>query len=229
MKKPDVDYTKFKLSKINSPEFEHLKFLFGWVGYFAFYFITEMFIPYESCTSVHSFLDDLIPFCEYFVIAYTGWYFLIVATLIYFALYNTDLFKKFMTFIIVTQVVAMAVYIIFPNRQDLRPEVFPRDNVFTDILALIYRFDTSTNVCPSLHVAYSVGIASAWIREPSVSKLIKTVIAVFCFFVCISVAFVKQHSVIDIFAAIPLCMLAEYIAFYRGCKTSPDRKKVETS
>lgn len=218
MKKPNVDYRKFKLSKINSPEFEHLKFLFGWVGYFAFYFITERFIPYESCTSVHSFLDDLIPFCEYFVVFYVGWYFLIAATLIYFALYNTDLFKKFMTFIIVTQVVAMAVYIIFPNRQDLRPEVFPRDNVFTDILALIYRFDTSTNVCPSLHVAYSVGIASAWMREPSATKLAKTLITLFCFFVCISVAFVKQHSVMDIFAAIPVCVLAEYITFYKKQK-----------
>jgi hypothetical protein len=27
------------------------------------------------------------------------------------------------------------------------------------------------------------------------------------------VAFVKQHSVVDIFAAIPICLLAEQIAF----------------
>ncbi len=214
MRKPACDYKDFRLSKINNPEFEHLKFLLGWVGYFALYFITERFISFESCTPVYSFLDDLIPFCEYFVVFYVGWYFLIVATLLYFALYNPELFKKFMTFIIVTQVVAMVIYIAFPNRQDLRPASFPRDNIFTDILALIYSFDTSTNVCPSLHVAYSVGIASAWLREPSVSKLIKTLITVFCFFVCISVAFVKQHSVVDIFAAIPVCILAEYIAFH---------------
>lgn len=218
MKKPACDYRKFRLSKINSPEFEHLKFLLGWVGYFAFYFITERFIPYESCTSVHSFLDDLIPFCEFFVVFYVGWYFLIAITLLYFALYDTNLFKKFMTFIIVTQIVAMAVYIAFPNRQDLRPEVFPRNNIFTDILALIYHFDTSTNVCPSLHVAYSVGIASAWIREQTASKLVKALIVIFCFFVCISVAFVKQHSVVDIFAAVPVCMLAEYVSFYKKQK-----------
>jgi len=225
MRKPVVDYRNFAFSKINSPEFEHLKFLLGWVGYFAFYFLTENLIPYEKCTPVHSPLDDIVPFCEFFVVFYVGWYFLIALTLLYFALYNPKLFKQFMAFIITTQVVAMAVYITFPNRQDLRPEVFPRENIFTNLLAFIYSFDTSTNVCPSLHVAYSVGIASAWMREKTASKLTKILITVFCFFVCISVAFVKQHSVVDIFAAIPVCILAEYIAFYRGGKNHPDRKR----
>ena len=128
-------------------------------------------------------------------------------------LYNPDNFKNLMKFIIVTQVVAMAIYIIFPNRQDLRPEMVPRDNIFTDLLGVIYSFDTSTNVCPSLHVAYSVGIASTWLKEKGATKWTKIFVTVFCFFVCISVAFVKQHSVVDIFAAIPVCVLAEWITF----------------
>ena len=138
---------------------------------------------------------------------------LIVVSLLYFALYNTDNFKGLMKFIITTQISAMAIYIIFPNRQDLRPEVFVRDNLFTDIMRLIYAVDTSTNVCPSLHVAYSVGIASTWLKEPLASKRCKLFITIFCFLVCISVAFVKQHSVVDIFVAIPICFMAEWIAF----------------
>lgn len=216
MRKPVVDYRTFRLSKIREPQFKHLLFLLGWVGYFALYFLTENLIPYEKCYPVHSVLDDMIPFCEYFVIPYVGWYLLIVGSLIYFALYNPDNFKNMMKFIIVTQVVAMAIYILFPNRQDLRPEVFVRDNIFTDIVGLLYTFDTSTNVCPSLHVAYSVGIASTWLKEKSASKWCKTFITIFCFLVCISVAFVKQHSVVDIFVAIPVCLLAEWIAFGRS-------------
>lgn len=216
MRKPVVDYRTFRLSKIREPQFKHLLFLLGWIGYFALYFLTENLIPYEKCYPVHSVLDDMIPFCEYFVIPYVGWYLLIVGSLIYFALYNPDNFKNMMKFIIVTQVVAMAIYIIFPNRQDLRPEVFVRDNIFTDIVGLLYRFDTSTNVCPSLHVAYSIGIASTWLKEKSASKWCKTFIVIFCFLVCISVAFVKQHSVVDIFAALPVCVLAEWIAFGRS-------------
>jgi len=213
MKQPVVDYKTFRLSKINEPQFKHLQFLLGWVGYFILYFLTENLIPREKCYPVHCWLDDVVPFCEYFVIPYVGWYVLIVGSLLYFALYNPDNFKNMMKFIIVTQITAMIIYILFPNRQDLRPTEFLRENIFTDILGVIYTFDTSTNVCPSLHVAYSVGIASTWLKEQSASKWCKILITVFCFFVCISVAFVKQHSVVDIFAAIPICLLAEWIAF----------------
>ena len=218
MRKPVVDYREFRFSKLREPQFYHLLYLLGWVGYFILYFVTENLIPRENCYPVHSVLDDMIPFCEYFVIPYVGWYVLIVISLLYFMLYNPDNFKNLMKFIIVTQVVAMAIYIVFPNRQDLRPEIFPRENIFTDILGLIYSFDTSTNVCPSLHVAYSVGIASTWLKERGAAKWTKIFVTVFCFFVCISVAFVKQHSVVDIFAAIPVCMLAEWLTFGGGRK-----------
>ncbi len=213
MRKPVVDYRNFRLSKINHPEFKHLQYLLGWIGYFSLYFLTENLIPRTRCYPIYSPLDDIIPFCEYFVIPYVGWYLLIVISLLYFALYNTDNFKNLQKFIIVTQVVAMAIYIIFPNRQDLRPDVFARDNFLTDVVKFLYAFDTSTNVCPSLHVAYSVGIASTWLKEKSASCLTKTLVTIFCVLVCISVVFVKQHSVVDIFAAIPVCLLAEWITF----------------
>ena len=213
MRKPVVDYRTFRLSKVREPQFRHLLFLLGWVGYFALYFLTENLIPVEKCVPVHGALDDVIPFCEYFVIPYVGWYVLIVFSLLYFALYNRDNFKNLMKFIIVTQIVAMIIYILFPSRQDLRPTEFERNNFFTWVMNIIYTFDTNTGVCPSLHVAYSIGIASTWLKEKGASNWTKLFITVFCFFVCISVAFVKQHSVVDIYAAIPVCILAEIITF----------------
>lgn len=213
MKKPVVDYREFRLSRINEPRFSHLKLLLGWVGYFILYFLTENLIPIEKCTPVHIRLDDLVPFCEYFIIPYTFWYALIVFSLGYFALYNTDSFRQLSKYIIITQITAMAVYIIWPNRQDLRPEVFPRENFFTWVIGLIYQFDTNTGVCPSLHVAYSLGIASTWLKMKDVSGLWKAFVTVAVFFICISVAFVKQHSVADIFAALPVGLLAEAIVF----------------
>ena len=212
MRKPVVDYREFRLRKLNEPRFSHLKYLFGWIGYFALYFLTENLIAPERCVSVHAPLDDLIPFCEIFVIPYVGWYALIVFCLIYFALYSPESFKKLMTFIIVTQVTAMAIYIAFPSRQDLRPLYFERENILTAIMGLIYRFDTNTGVCPSLHVAYSLGIASVWLKFDT-KKWAKALVTLFCLWVCISVAFVKQHSVIDIYAAIPLGILAEAITY----------------
>ena len=213
MKKPVVDYRSFRLKRINEPQYSHLKYLLGWVGYFILYFLTENLIPAENCYPVHCWLDDMIPFCELFVIPYVFWYGLIVISLLYFALYSPDSFKKLMTFIIVTQVVAMAIYIAFPTRQDLRPEMFERDNILTGIMGLIYAFDTNTGVCPSLHVAYSIGIASTWLKYKDTSKRWKSFVVAAVVLICLSVAFVKQHSVIDIFAALPVCLLAEGIAF----------------
>ncbi len=213
MKTPVVDYREFRLSKINEPRFSHLKLLLGWVVYFIFYFLTENLIPAERCTPVHIPLDDYIPFCEYFLIPYVFWYGLIVFSLGYFLLYNVDSFKRLQTFIIITQAVAMAIYILFPSRQDLRPEVFPRDNFLTRCIGLLYSFDTSTGVCPSLHVAYSIGIASVWLKEKDVSWVWKGFIVVAVVLICLSTMFIKQHSAADFFAALPVCLLAEGLLY----------------
>ncbi len=213
MRKPVVDYRQFRFSKLNDPQFSHLLYLLGWVGYFSLYFLTENLIPAERCTVVYSPLDDLIPFCEWFFIPYVFWYLLIVISLLYFALYNTDGFKRLQTFIIVTQVVAMAIYIMFPNKQELRPVEFPRDNLLTQGVAFLYSFDTSTNVCPSLHVAYSLGLASVWLKEKAASIPWKCFVVIAVITICLSTAFIKQHSVVDIFAALPVGLLAELIAY----------------
>ena len=212
-RKPEVDYSKFRLKKINDPEYAHLKLLWGWVFYFAAYVLTERFIPYERCTVIYSPLDDVIPFCEYFIVPYVLWYVLVAGSLLYFLLFYIKSFKNLQKYIIITQVVAMAVYILFPNRQDLRPDSFPRDNVFTQMVGLLYSVDTSTNVCPSLHVAYSVAIASVWCKEENIHWAVKTAIVIFVITVCLSTVFLKQHSVVDGFAALLVCLLAEWLVF----------------
>ncbi len=219
MRKPVVDYRQLRFSNLTSPRFRHLFLLLGWVGYFLLYFLTENLIPAEECYPVWCKLDDLIPFHEFFVIFYVGWYVLIVISLGYFLLYNVENFKGLQIFIMVTQALAMICYIAFPTRQDLRPEAFPRENVLTWLMGIIYRFDTNTGVCPSLHVAYSVGIASAWLKEKSAAWYVKLAVTVFVIMVCLSVAFTKQHSVVDIFAALPVCLVAELVAFGKYYKS----------
>lgn len=213
MKKPIVDYKQFRLSKINNPEFSHLKLLLGWVGYFIMYFLTENLIPVENCHVIHSKLDDIIPFCEVFVIPYVFWYLLIVISLVYFALYNVDSFKKLSIFIICTQVIAMAIYIIYPSCQDLRPVEFARDNIFTQIIGFMYRFDTNTGVFPSLHVAYSIGIASVWLKEKNVWKWWKVFVFIAVILISLSTAFIKQHSILDGFAAVIMCFFIEIFVY----------------
>lgn len=215
MKKPVVDYREFRLKRINEPRFSHLKLLLGWVGYFVLFFLTENLIPAENCYPVHSPIDDIIPFCEWFLIPYFGWYLLIVFSLGYFLLYDVQDFKRLQTYIIITQVVAMLCYILFPTRQDLRPDTFANDNLLVRGVQLLYALDTNTGVCPSLHVAYSLGIASVWVKRKESKWWSKSFVVTAVVLICLSTMFIKQHSAVDFFAALPVGLLAEGIVFWK--------------
>ncbi len=202
-----------RLNNLVSPQYRHLLLLLGWVGYLIMYYLTETMIPAERCYLVHCWLDDIIPFCEWFLIPYVAWYGLIVVSLLYFLFYNVENFKGLQIYFIIVQVLATLIYIFLPTRQDLRPEIFPRENILTEMTAYLYRIDTNTGVCPSLHVACSLGIASAWLKEREASWVARCLIVLLVVLICLSVVFVKQHSALDIFAALPLCFIAEWIAY----------------
>lgn len=213
MKKQLYDYHGFSLRRLNEPRFSHAWLLAGWLGYFALYFITENLIPAERCHPIHCWLDDVIPFNELFVIFYVGWYALVFGSLAYTFFCDVPRFKKLQVFIIVTQAVAMACYILYPSRQDLRPDVFPRENVLTALMGLIYSFDTSTGVCPSLHVAYSLGILSVGLKDRDLAAGWKAALTFVVVMICAAVCFVKQHSAMDVLMALPVCLLAEALVY----------------
>ena len=215
MKQPVVNYGEFRLSRLNEPRFAHLKLLAGWLVYIALFFLTENLIPQERCHVVHCALDDVIPFHEGCLILYCYWYALLVGSLLWFLLYDITSFKRLQIYIMITQAVAMLAYILWPSVQLLRPDHFERDNALTRLMAFIYAFDTPTGVCPSLHVAYSMGIASVWCHVRGGNRLWKAFTVLSAVAISISTAFVKQHSVLDILAAIPVGLLAEFLVFGR--------------
>lgn len=162
-KAPVVDYRRFRFSKLNTPEFRHLKYLLYWPVYGLMFLTVERLWIRESYYPIHCPLDDWIPLCEYFLIPYLFWFVFLVGIHVYTLLYDTDAFVKLMKFIIVSYTLTTLINILFPNCQELRPVAFERDNLFTRFLAGFYRFDTNTNVCPSLHVIGSVAVAvCAW-------------------------------------------------------------------
>lgn len=213
MKRQKVDYHGFRLSRINEPQFRHLWLLGTWLIYFALYFLTENLIPAQRCHVMHCVLDDWIPFNEYFLIFYTGWYILVFGSLAYYLIYDVKRFRELDLYIFVTQMVAMFFYIVLPSRQDLRPETFPRENFFTWVMGLIYTFDTDTGVCPSLHVAYSWAIFNVMVKDEHLAKWFKVFLGLFAVMVSLSTSFVKQHSFLDIFAAIPVVLLGEILIY----------------
>ncbi len=209
-----VDYRKFRFSKLNTPEFSHLKYLAFWPIFGLMFLTVERLWIRESYTPIHCALDDAIPFCEYFLIPYLFWFVFLVGTILYTLLCDTEAFKRMMRFVIVSYSAAILIYILFPNCQELRPLTFERDNVFTRFMASFYQFDTNTNVCPSIHVIGSVAAMFAgWDSKHFSTPGWKTAFGVTAFLISISTVFVKQHSVLDVLAAVPVCLFAYCFAY----------------
>ena len=177
--------------------------------------LVEALIPAEACKPTYIPLDDHIPFLEGFVVPYLLWFPMILAMGAYLAWFDHEGFKRYMVFLGLTLYTTLIPYVLFPNRQDLRVPVFSRDNLFTRLVAIIYSQDTNTNVCPSIHVIGSAAVAFAAWRCPRLRRRPVAVIAIWIFsaVVAVSTVFVKQHSALDIFVAIPLCVVAYPIAY----------------
>lgn len=107
---------------------------------------------------MHCPLDDCIPFWEGAMVPYLFWFLYLGGTVAYTYFREVPAFRRMMTFILLTYGVTVLIYLLFPNCQDLRPAVFPRDNALTRFTAWFYAFDTNTDVCPSLHVVGSRGV-----------------------------------------------------------------------
>jgi len=215
LRQPVVNYREFRLNKLNSNEFSHLKLLLYWPIYGLMFLFVERIYPANHYYPVHCPLDDFIPFCEYFLIPYLLWFAALAFMVFYTMLYDLKAFRRYMKFIILTCSAAIAIYLIWPTCQELRPQSFARDNIFTRFISGLYNFDTHTNVCPSLHVIGAFAVMfTAWHIDHFRRWREKAFFTVLCVLICASTVFLKQHSVYDVLAAIPICIIG-YALFFR--------------
>lgn len=211
---PAVDNRKLRWSNLNAAEYKHLKLLLFWPIYGLLFQYVERFYPAQEYFAVFHPLDDKIPFCELFLIPYLFWFLYLIGMHLYTLLYDIEAFRKMMNYIMITYLVTILIYFLFPTCQELRPSDFERDNLFTRIMAEFYQFDTNTNVCPSIHVIGSMAVMFTSFHCKRFRTFgWKLFFVVTAFLISISTVFLKQHSVIDIMAALPLCVIAYYICF----------------
>lgn len=211
---PVVDYRKLRLHNLTSTEYRHLLFLIFWPVFGILFAYVEKHYPVEYYTPVYSGIDDFIPFFEGFVIPYLFWFVYLAGMVIYTALYAIGAFRKMMLFVIITYTLTIVIYLIWPTCQELRPAAFERDNIFTRIMSDYYAYDTNTNVCPSLHVIGAVAVQFTFLHLKGkkhigwhIAFIITTIL------ICLSTVFLKQHSIVDVFAAVPVCALGYVLSF----------------
>ena len=233
----EVDYRKFRLNQLNTDRFRHLKLLLFWPVFGLLFTYMERLRPVAHYHVVHCFLDDLIPFCELFLIPYLLWFLALAGMLVYTLLFDVKSFRRFMWFIMFTYTVTLVIYLIFPTCQQLRPESFVRDNVLTRFLGWFYTFDTNTNVCPSIHVIGAAAVMfTAWHAKGLSNWPGRIAFTVLAVLISLSTVFLKQHSAVDVIAAVPVCAVGYGLAFARtpvSVKPAPAkrrrRKRIEHS
>lgn len=216
MKWSVVDYRELRWSTRKEPRFRHVKLLLFWPLFGLLFAAVERIWVGRVYTPVRCPLDDLIPFCEWFLIPYLFWFVFLVGMLTYGFFFDTENFTAMMRFVIITYSVTMLIYLVFPTMQELRPAVFPRDNPLTRFIRAYYAFDTNTNVCPSLHVIGSfAAMYAGWNSRHFSAGWWRILFGLLCAAISLSTVFVKQHSALDILLALPLCLAAYPLSFGR--------------
>ena len=217
-------YKNFKFKNICSAKYKHIFLLLFWPFYLSAFILTEKFVT--PIYNIYSPIDELIPFCEFFVIPYVLWYALLAFVSIYTFFFDVQSFKKFYMFLIITCIITFSLYIIFPNMQNLRPDTFARDNNLVDVMKNLYSIDTNTNVCPSIHVIFSLGMMFAlWNSKHFNTAFWRTVSVLITISICLATVFLKQHSVVDIFAGMALSAVVFPFAFLNLQKKNKNLKK----
>ena len=207
MKLPLIDYRQFRLSRLNTPQFRHLKLLLFWPIFSLVFCYLENYRPTVYYAPMRCALDHWIPFCKWFVIPYAFWFLFVGGMLLYTLFYNIPAFRRMMWFIILTYSFALVTYLLFPNCQHLRPTLLGSD-LLTRFTAKLYAADTNTNVLPSMHVIGCAALTLACFDAPRLrAKKLHLVMLPLGVLISASTVFVKQHSMLDVLVAIPVSVL----------------------
>ena len=169
-----------------------------WPFFGLCFYALEWLVPGRVYHVMYHPVDDLIPFCELFLIPYLFWFLFMGFAYVYVFFADGAAFRRMMRFTVLTYGGGLLMFILFPTCQNLRPQVFPRENFLTAVMAWFYTCDTSTNVCPSLHVCGSLAAAFGLLdtRRFSTPGWRRAIWAT-ALTICASTVFVKQHSILD--------------------------------
>lgn len=158
--------------------------------------------PHGKVHNLSTVFDISIPFVRAFIIPYIAWYIFTYIVFIY--IYQKD--KKIYLKTIITYAACLVLsYLIFYFFQTTvpRPDLVGND-IFTNLVRLIYKFDKPFNCFPSIHVLSCYLIMKSIKQLKSQNNFVKPLIYFICMLIILSTLFVKQHVLLDILCAILL-------------------------
>ncbi|UTY40026.1 hypothetical protein NMU03_04265 [Allocoprobacillus halotolerans] len=191
------------LEKYNS-----LKYL---LYFFVAYMIGFMILENQSFSHMmitDSWIDQYIPFNEYFVIPYLLWFVFMVLGFAYFVFIDQSGVKRTYFYLFLGMSLSLLIYAVIPTGQNLRVQLYD-ENIFQCLVSFIYSIDSSTNVCPSIHVYNSVMMCVSLLKSQRVQQTswLCVALVILTLLICMSTVMIKQHAFIDIIWALILAVI----------------------
>ena len=163
---------------------------------------------------MHAALDDLIPFCEYFIIPYLLWFPYVAVTVAYFFFTSKNDYYRLCAFLFTGMTISLLVCTLFPNGTNFRPHIDPDKNIFCLLVSKLWKADTCTNVFPSIHVYNSLGVHIAVSHSERLRKhrFLVAGSGILMVLIMLSTIFLKQHSILDVIGAgVMACVLYQFV------------------
>lgn len=185
---------------------------YGHAGWFLLYSIFYLiaFSVIEKAGHVHfhiihTWIDEQIPFCRFFIVPYYLWFGYIGFGVAWFILRceNRREYYKLIAMLMTGMTIFIVVSVVYPNKLMLRPSEIPQNDIFAMLCRTLYASDTPTNVLPSIHVFNSMAMCYAVNGNRQLRKK-KWIIAgsnILAALIVMATMFLKQHSVLDVLSA----------------------------
>lgn len=181
------------------------------------YIVPELIIT-ENYHVTELAADRVIPYIPQFIVPYLLWFPMLAALGLWLLFRDGGAFRRYMWFLTAAYAAGTAVFLLFPNGQDLRPAAFDAKNLFTHLSGMVYTADTNTNVLPSMHVTGCFAVIFAVFDTPTLrSPVIRALAIAAAVLIIASTLFVKQHAILDVLASFAMSALL-YLPIYRKRK-----------
>ena len=172
-------------------------------------------------------LDYSIPFIKEFIVPYLLWYVLIIATFMCYLIHEHKDLIEIGLYDIAGLVICCLIFVIYPTEITFRPEHIDGNDIFSRVIRGMFNADGPYSVIPSMH-CYEATVAFVGImrsRYFSNKTWAKVAGAILMVSIWMSTLFIKQHSILDMFAGIglalvliPLIGLVRRKITEKGCK-----------
>lgn len=163
--------------------------------------------------TINMAIDDMIPFCKYFVFFYFTYYWFSQLQLWIVSLFDKRKFWRMLIGAFVTCFVCNLVFLTYQVKM-IRPELIG-DDFFMNWCKWVYRHDPKALNCfPSIHAVMGVYmIIGAW-KTGKMPKWLSAISIIFGLGCIVSTVFVKQHYFIDMVAGVIVAIAIYALVVY---------------